>query len=56
MFHDMATYISFMRSPNHWMCSKITKLKLGINVEKESKVSYLIVVVNTMADMIDQGP
>ena len=27
----MATFISFMKSPNHWKCSNRSKLKLKIN-------------------------
>ena len=37
----MATFISFMKSPNHWKCSNRSKLKLKINsIKKIKKVRF----------------
>jgi len=43
-----------MKSHNLWMCSKHLKFKLKIKSTKESRVSDLTMVVNTMADMMVQ--
>jgi len=50
----MHTYFLYMKSHNLWMCSKDLKLKLKINLTKESRVSDLTMMVNTMADMMVQ--
>ena len=49
----MDTYTSLKRSLNHWICSRLLKLRLRINSTKELKPSNPTMVVNTMADMID---
>jgi len=49
---DMHTCFLYMKSHNLSMCSKHLKLKFKINSTKESRVSDLTVVVNTMADMM----
>lgn len=40
-----------MKNHSHWICSKILMLKYRTNSTKESKASYLIVVVNAVEDM-----
>ena len=50
----MGTYISFMRSHNHWMCSNHIRLKLKINSIKGLEVLDLTAVMNTMVDVMDQ--
>ena len=50
----MATFISFMKSLNHWKCSNRSKLKLKINSTKGLKTSDLTMVVNTMVSMTVQ--
>lgn len=51
---DTHTYFLYMKSLNHWMCSKHLWLKLKINSRKELRMSNMTVAMNITADMTVQ--
>jgi hypothetical protein len=51
----MATYISSMRNPKHWTCSRHTRLSSKIDSVKEFNKSNLTIVVNTMPRYDESG-
>jgi len=44
----MGTYIQFMRSPNPWTFSSLSKMKLNSNLERKLKLSKLTVVTDPL--------